>query len=214
MKSPAIRRSIALALLLASAAFAVNAPAQASIYSCRDRNGHTLTSDRPIPECADRAVRELGPSGIVKREIAAPLTPEQRRAKEIDDKNKRLADDAAREKKRRDSALLAAYSNEAQIESARRRSMADAEDSIRTSHSRLADLNTEKKSLAQEALFYKNKRMPPLVKRKIDDNDAAISDEEAAIKMRQTDAERINQRYDEELKRFRELTEASKGASR
>ena len=206
--------AMAMAIALASGTLAVNASAQPTIYTCRDRNGHTITSDRPIPECADRSMRELGPSGIVKREIAAPLTPGQLRQKEIDDRNKRLADDAAREKKRRDSALLAAYSNEAQIESARGRALADAQDSIKTSHSHLADLIQDKKALAQEAEFYKTTRMPLLVKRRFDDNEAAISDEEATIKLRQADVERINQRYDEEVKRFRELTDAGKGASR
>ncbi len=216
MKTRSLSRSIAFAtmLTLASGTLAANAAEQGTIYSCRDRAGRTITSDRPIPECSDRTVRELGPSGILKREIAAPLTPEQQRAKEIDDRNKRVADDAAREKKRRDSALLAAYSNEAQIESARRRALADAQENIKTSHSHLADLNAEKKTLAQEAEFYKGKRMPPLVRRRVDDNEAAISDEEATIKLRQSDVERVNQHYDEELKRFRELTEAGKGASR
>ena len=209
-----IASACVLAIEIGIGMFAVNASAQATIYSCRDRNGHTLTSDRPIPECADRAMRELGPSGIVKREIAAPLTPEQQRAKEIEDRNKRIAEDAAREKKRRDSALLAAYSTEAQIESARHRALADAQENIKTSHSHLADLNAERKTLVQEAEFYKGKRIPPLVKRRVDDNEAAISDEQATIKLRQSDVERVNQRYDEELKRFRELTEGGKGASR
>ena len=220
MKARALSGSISLAVVmaqvvaLASATSAANAAEQSTIYTCRDRNGRTITSDRQIPECSDRAMRELGPSGVVKREIAAPLTPDQQRQKEIDDRKKRLADDVAREKKRRDMALLSAYSNETQIENARHRALADAEDSIKISHRRLADLNSEKKALAQEAEFYKSKRMPPLVRRKVDDNLAAISDEEATVKMRQSDVERINQRYDEELKRYRELTDASKGASR
>lgn len=205
---------IALAMVFAAVTFAVDAAAEATIYTCRDRNGRTITSDRPIPECADRAMRELGPSGVVKREIAAPLTPEQQRAKAIDDRNKKLADEAAREKKRRDAALLAAYSNEAQIEGARRRALADAEDSIKTSRSHLADLNSEHKALAQEVEPYKNKRLPFAIKRRLDDNEAAISDEEATIKMRQTDVGRINQRYDEELRRFRELTAPGKGVSK
>ena len=214
MKARVIRRSLALAMGIATGSLAISASAQATIYTCRDRSGRTITSDRPIPECVDRAVRELGPSGIVKREIAPPLTPEQQRQKDIDDRNKRLADDAAREKRRHDSALLAAYSNEAQIETARRRALADAQDSIKTSHLHLADLNADKKALEQEAEFYKKKRMPLVVKRRFDDNEAAISDEEATIKMRQSDVERINQRYDDELKRFRELTEVGKGAVR
>lgn len=214
MKARVIRRSLAFAIAMAAGSPAVSATAEATIYTCRDRSGRTITSDRPIPECADRAVRELGPSGIVKREIAPPLTPEQQRLKDIDDRNKRLADAAAREQRRHDSALLAAYSNEAQIDTARRRALADAQDTIKTSNVRLVDLNADKKALAQEAEFYKKKRMPLLVKRRLDDNEAAISDEEETIKMRQSDVERINQRYDDELKRFRELTDPGKGVSR
>lgn len=214
MKGRTTTCPMALALAFAALASTVDAAAQTTIYTCRDRNGRTITSDRPIPECADRAMRELGPSGIVKREIAAPLTPEQRRAKEIDDRNRKLAEEAAREKRRRDAALLAAYSNEAQIEGARRRALADAEDSIKTSRSHLADLATERKALTQEAGAYKNKRVPPLVKRRLDDNEAAISDEEATIRMRQADVQRINQRYDDELRRFRELTDPGKGVSK
>lgn len=214
MKTYTMRRPMALAIAIAAGAFAGDAAAQATIYTCRDRNGRTITSDRPIPECADRAMRELGPSGIVKREIAAPLTPEQRRAKEVDERNRKLAEEAAREKRRRDAALLAAYSNETQIEGARRRTLADAEDSIKTSRSHLADLNAERKALMQELGGYKNKRVPPMVQRRLDDNEAAISNEEATIRMRQADVERINQRYDEELRRFRELTGPSKGVSK
>lgn len=186
-------------------AWTTAAQAQASIYTCRDRSGKTVTSDRPITDCAG-VMRELGPSGIVKREIAPPLTAEQQRQKEADDRARHVADEAAREQRRRDTALLTAYQSEDQIEAARKRALADTTDSIRTSQSRLADLEKEKKALAQESDAYKGKPVPPLFKRKVDDNQAAIDDEEAAIKQRQGDVERVNLRYDEEKKRFRELS--------
>ena len=189
---------------LASVAWLTTAAAESSIYTCRDRSGKTVTSDRPIADCAG-VMRELGPSGIVKREIAPPMTAEQQRQKEADDRARRAIDEAAREQRRRDSALLTAYQSEEQIESARKRALADTNDSIRTSQARMADLQKEKTSLQHEAEAYKGRAMPPLFQRKLDDNQAAIDDEDAAIKQRQADVERVNQRYDDEKKRFREL---------
>jgi hypothetical protein len=192
--------------LLVLCAAATGAAAQApSIYTCRDHSGKTVTSDRPIPDCAG-VMRELSPSGAVKREIAPPLTPEQQRQKDADDRARRAADEAAREQRRRDTALLMAYQNEDQIEAARKRALADANDSIKTSQERLADLEREKKALVQEGEAYKGKPVPPLYQRKVDDNQALIDDEERAVKQRQGDMERVNQRYDDDRKRFRELT--------
>ncbi len=192
----------AVALVLGCVATA-NAFAQ-SIYTCRDHAGRTITSDRPIAECAG-VMRELGPTGILRREIAPPLTADQQHQKDLDDKNKRIAEEAVREKRRRDAALLTAYQNEDQIEMARRRAVADADDSIKSSRARLEELAKDKKALAVEGDAYRNKAVPPLFRRKLDDNQALIDDEEATIKMRQFDVERINQRYDDEVKRYREL---------
>jgi hypothetical protein len=155
-------------------------------------------------------MRELAPSGVVKREIAPPLTPEQQRQKEADDRAKRTAEEAAREQHRRDMALLAVYQNEDQIEAARKRSLSDANESIKASHERLADLEKERKGLEQDAEAFKGKTVPPLFKRKVDDNQALIDDEQAAIKQRQVDVERVNQRYDEDKRRFRELSATKK----
>jgi hypothetical protein len=202
-----IRRLVIATLLSVGASGAL---AQASsIYTCRDHSGKTLTSDRPIADCAG-VMRELGPSGVVKREIGPPLTADQQRQKDADDKARRAADEAAREKHRRDTALLASYQTTDQIEAARRRSLADADASIKTSQERLADLEKERKGLELEGQVYAGKPMPPLFKRKLEDNQALIDDEQASIKARQADMGRVNQRYDDDLRRFRELTETTK----
>jgi hypothetical protein len=204
--SHTIRLQIVAALILS--AFADVASAQGSIFTCRDRSGHTLTSDRPIADCAS-TMRELGPSGIVKREIAPPLTPEQQKQKDEADRAKRLAEETLREQHRRDLALLTAYQSEDQIEAARKRALSDPETSIKTSQARLTDLGEEKLALAKEVEGYKGK-VPPTVQRRVDDNQALIDDENASIKSRNVDIVRINQRYDDDRKRFRELTTAPK----
>lgn len=204
MNSSLVTRSVLSSLALVLVCVPTASASAQSIYTCRDHAGRTITSDRPINECAG-VMRELGPTGILRREIAPPLTADQQHQKDLDDKNKRIAEEAVREKRRRDAALLTAYQNEDQIEMARRRAVADADDSIKSSRVRLDDLVKDKKALAVEADAYRNKPMPPLFRRKLDDNQALIDDEEATIKMRQFDVERINQRYDDELKRYREL---------
>jgi len=195
---------------LAACAGASGAAAQTppgNFYTCHDRNGKMITADRPIPDCAG-VMRELGPSGVVKREIAPPMTPEQLRQKEADDRTRRTADEAAREQRRRDLALLTAYQNEDQIEAARKRALADTNDAIRTSQERLDDLQKDKKALEQEGETTKGKSLSPVFKRRVEDNQMLIDDEQATIKQRRVEVERINQRYDDDRKRFRELSAA------
>jgi hypothetical protein len=201
-------RWLPVAMLAASTA-ASNAAAQGTtsgnMYTCRDHSGRTVTSDRPIPDCAG-VMRELGPSGVVKREIAPPMTPEQQRQKEAEDRARRTVDETVREQHRRDLALLTAYQNEDQIEAARKRALADANDAIKTSQERLDDLQKDKKALEHEGETYKGKPVSPLYQRRVEDNQMLINDEDAAIKQRRVDVERINQRYDDDRKRFRELS--------
>ncbi|MEO8935586.1 MAG: DUF4124 domain-containing protein [Burkholderiaceae bacterium] len=195
---------VALPIVMTICCGSLPPAAAQSIYTCRDHAGRTQTSDRPLSDCAG-VMRELGPSGILKREIAPPLTADQQRLKDIEDRAKRVADEVAREKRRRDLALLAAYQSEDQIEAARRRSLADADESIRMSRTRLDELQKEKKALTLEADVYAGKPMPPLFRRRLDDNRALIDDEEASMKIRQADVERVNLRYDDDRNRYREL---------
>lgn len=197
-------------LAVGVATLAVLSPAAGAgyLYTCRDQNGHTLTSDHPPADCAG-VTRELTPSGVVRREIQPPMTAEQQRQKEADDRARRSADEAVREQRRRDTALLTAYQSEDQIELARRRALADVSVNIRSSEDRLVELQNEKKALAQEAETHRGKAPSPLFKRRIDDNQMLIDDEQAALRQRQADVERVNARYDDEKRRFRELNAAN-----
>src|SRR3569832_1847253 len=56
------------------AALSSTAHAQ-DILMCKDAYGKTFTSDRPIPECSGRAVRQLDRNGLVRRDIPAARAP-------------------------------------------------------------------------------------------------------------------------------------------
>ncbi len=175
------------------------------IYVCRDASGRTISSDIPMPECADRAVQELNKTGNVVREIPAPLTPEQANQKALEERQRKEADEALREQQRKDRALLAAYSSEHDLEIARQRALADAQELIRGSNERLTVLNQERKQILTEKELYKNKTVPVILQRRIDANDAEIAAAQHTIADRNAEIERINQHFNSDLQRYRYL---------
>jgi hypothetical protein len=191
-------RSIAALVLLG--AWLSQAGAE-GIYSCVDAKGRRLTADRPILECIDREQKELNPSGTVKRKLAPPPTAEERAAEEakalkaIEERN-RLA-----EEKKRNRALLARYPNRAAHDKERNAALAVADAVIVTAHRRTADLISERQRLDTELEFYKKdlSRVPPRLKRQIDENAQQMSEQKSFIANQEAEKKRIDARFDEEL---------------
>jgi hypothetical protein len=176
------------------------------IYTCKDASGRMITSDQPIPECANRNQEERSKGGIILREIPPPLTAAQRAQAEADEKKRRAEEAEKLEQQRRDRVLLSTYSSEQDIQGARNRALGDFKDALDAANGRLAGLNQEHAANAREAETYKGKTLPAALQRKIDLNESAIANEMHTITDRQGDIDRINQRFDVELSRFRELT--------
>jgi archaellum component FlaC len=177
-----------------------------TLYTCKDAQGKTHTSDRPIPECSDRAVRILNHDGSTRREIPPPLTPEQRRQLERDEERKRQELALEREQARKDNALLTAYSRESDIENARKRSLVGTHDIIRASENRIKDIEAEKKKLVEELEFYKKRVAPVYLKIRIEDLNKAVASERRIIAKQQEELARINGRFDADLARYRDLS--------
>jgi membrane-associated HD superfamily phosphohydrolase len=181
------------------------APASAQLFVCTTSGGKTITSDRPPPECADRAIRELRSDGSTKRVIEPPLTPEQKAQREVERKKRLQEEEIAREQLRKDKALLEAYSTEAEIDDARDRQIAQRNQMIETAAKRLETHQRERKKLDSELEFYVNRPVPDTLKRKIESNTAIARSEEKIIASLKADIVRINERFDEDRRRFREL---------
>jgi hypothetical protein len=69
-----------LGLLLSLTAPAIGGAwaAAAAIYSCTDASGKTLTSDRPIAECANRDQKLLNTDGSVRKIVPPTPTSDER----------------------------------------------------------------------------------------------------------------------------------------
>lgn len=178
----------------------------AQIFLCKDATGRTITSDRPISECAERAVRELSPNGMLKREIAAPLTPEQKRQKQILEAQYKLEQAAAEEQTRRDKALLARYFNVSEIEAARKRAREPFQDKMNAAIIAITALETVLRKAEEEKEFYKKKALPQTLLRKIEEAESALITEKNTVQRCAIDIVNNDAIFDETLKRYRELT--------
>lgn len=178
-----------------------------TIYTCKDGTGKTFTSDRLIPECANRLVREMDKNGIVRREIPPPLTAEQKRQKQLEEERLKAEAAALEEQKQADRAMLARYRNENDIAVARKRTLELVQEQIRRETGTLAEREKDRKDLQLKIEQVGNKKpVPPVLQNKLNESDQSIAAIKAKIAAYQTEEAQINQKFDATLKRYRELT--------
>jgi hypothetical protein len=175
-----------------------------SIFTCTVA-GKTFSGDRVPPECASADVRELNRDGSLKRVIARPLTLEEQRTRALEAKKRLEEEERQLAQRRRDKSLLEAYADEQEIEAARTKSLESGKQTIARAMQRLAGLNGERKKLDDESEFYRKTSLPDQIKRSYVSNTEQISAEEKVINEAQAEIQRINDRFDAEKKRFREL---------
>lgn len=197
--SQAARRIVAAAL----AVLPIGAWSQ--LYVCTTPSGRTLTGDTPPPECQGVLIRELNRDGSIKRVIEPPLTPDQKRKREEDEKKRHQLEMQAQEQLRKDRALLETYGSEDEIEASRDRTLASRQALIDRANQQLKEFKVDRKRLDDEAEFYLKRQMPDKLKQALDANAALQAQQLKTIDDIRADMQRINERYDAELLRFREL---------
>jgi hypothetical protein len=188
--------------------------AQVRSYRCKTKDGRRYYGSTVPSQCRGELVEALSAQGTVLFRIDPPLTPEQRAAKEAEEEKaaaaeqaKREAENAARVQARRDQALLQTYTSEQDIESVRQRAIRDNEAATAQVHARIALLKRRQDSLAQEAAKYKD---PDDIPEKIRQDARAVaydlSLQEQLLASRRREASAINAKYDEEKRKYRQLT--------
>jgi len=199
-----VRSSCARALVALLAAIGAGS-AHAQLFVCTTSAGKTITADRPPVECPDRPIRELRSDGSIRRTIEPPLTTEQRA--ERDAEAKRQVEEAERQRgqMRRDLSLLETYGSESEIEATRNRALGDRQVLIERAVKRMDELKHERKRLDDESEFYVKRDLPEKLRRALAANNELVISQQKIIADTRADMARVNERYDAESKRFREL---------
>lgn len=183
------------------------APVVSGVYTCTDAKGRKLTSDRPIPECSDREQRVLNPSGTVRQTVGPTLTAKEQAAAELKEKQALEERNRIGEERRRDKALLIRYPNKAVHDKERIEALGQIGAVKQAATLRMTELAAQRDKLTEEMEFYKKdpSKAPLYLRRQVDDNAQSTAVQQRFIAEQDAEARRVNQRFDDELARLREL---------
>ena len=176
-----------------------------NIFTCTNAKGQHLRSDRPIAECMDREQRVLARDGSVLRILQPTLTLEEASAKAARDRRIAAEKEARKEAERADQLLLQRYPNEIAHTKAREAALEPMRASLKQSEQRVRALAAERKPLAEEAEFYKERPLPVKLKQQFDAVDAASEAQRTLLSNQQAEISRVNALYDPELARLKKL---------
>ena len=198
------------------------ASAFAQIYVCKDENGHTITADHPIPECAKQKMRELDRNGVTRREIPAPLTAHQKREREALEEKQRVDAAVLEEQRLYDRALTTRYRSESEIGESRQKSVELLNEQMRIDTNALA-LEMKEMHAAEAALMTPAAAKPSTgapapkatgqvgtlaTRKRLEDASRAVERRLSSIEQRTAEIARTDRKYDLALKRFREIQAA------
>ena len=187
----------AVALITGVAASAATEPARAKILTCKDANGRPLITDPSDPRCYK------APPNDAERAAA-----QEARDREVERYN------ACKAEQRSLQSLVSRYPDKDRHDAARQSALSQVDSAIRLSRLRMAQLQTERKRLLDEAEFYPSGNLPPKLRRDLDGNTAVIAAQTQAIANQQDEAAQKNAFYDEELAKLRKLWRPSPSDTR
>jgi hypothetical protein len=181
--------------------------AQVRSYRCVTKAGRKYYGSTIPPQCTGELVEALSGQGMMLFRIEPPLTPEQKAAKEAEEKKAAEAEAARAEAQkqaevqaRRDRALLQTYADESDTERVRQRALASNREAAAQVEARIAQLKARQAQLAKQAA--KDDKYEQDIKAVAYD----LSLQEQLLESRKREAAEINARYDEEKRKFHELT--------
>ena len=201
-------RSRTLMLLCSTLLAVAPAAAQERMYKCVDARGKVYYTQVPPPECLGRDTQELNKSGTLIRRNPAAMTPAQEQAREAERRKKIEDEERSREERRKNLALLNTYSSEKDIEEARARSLAETQGAIADTERRIEGAQKRHKELEAEKEFYVKKPMPFKLKQEIANNEIEIKNQIVLLDAKKKEISTINAKYDEDKRRYIELTGA------
>ncbi|MCL2344815.1 MAG: hypothetical protein FWC58_03050 [Desulfobulbus sp.] len=192
-----------LALLL----LAPVAQAAGEFYCCQDAtSGRRICGDTLPEQCRGRAYQILDRAGNLIKEVGPPLTPEQKAEQAAENRRRKAQEEAAREQRRLDQALLDTYATARDIDIAQRQAEDDVNLSIRNARENLATSQAKLQKLEEEAEFYLKKTMPPELQKDLRAARHEISVIQDLIDVKQRELTVIQSKYAADRKRYFELT--------
>lgn len=186
----------AFVFIAAFSAAAQGASPNVKIKKCQDAQGKWHYGDNVEEFCAKSKITVINDRGLKLKEIEAPLTGEQLKARQ---QQRVEAEEEARrdkEQQQRDQQLMATYTSEGDIVQMRDRRLADLDAQIRASEETLRTLRATLERMEKQQADAKN----------IENTRAQIARHETALAEKRREREAVVARFEDDARRYRALT--------
>ena len=195
----------------AAALAALPLSAAAQSYRCVGKDGKKYYGQSVPMQCVGQPTEQLNAQGLVVRRIDAQASAADQAAKAKEAEEKRKRDVILKEESRKNKALLSTYTSEADIELARKRALEENQKAVKETEARIGALRKRQGELKKEMEFFQGKNKPPAkMEQEIKDTAFSIGTQENLLAQKKKEVYSINAKYDEDKKRYIELTKGSK----
>ena len=199
----------AATLLVAGMALAPFA-AEAQSYRCTGKDGKKYYGQSVPNQCIGMPVEQLNAQGMVIKRIDAAASVAEREKKAAEDEDRKKREAVTKEEGRRNRALLATYTSEKDIDNARSRALQENEIAVKDIQVRIDALKKRQDTLNKELEFFQGKNKPPQkLTEDIRNAQFDIKTQEELMATKKKEVALINSRYDDDKKRYVELTKGS-----
>lgn len=173
--------------------------AGAQSFRCTGKDGKRYYGQVVPRECIGQPYEKLNRQGLVIERIEPFVKEEDPAAKAAEEKKRHEEELARRERARRARALLATYTSTKEIEGARARALAPIKRQIDSIEEDIARLH-------KQIVELKKKEQGPRTQSAIQSAQSQIDTQGSLLDYKKKEAEEINARYDDDKKRYIELT--------
>ena len=185
-------------------------------FKCVDDKGVTQYGDTMPPQCAAKPVTEMSGQGSIRKKYEAALTAEQIKAREEENARKKEEEKLVAEQKRKDSALLATYGSEREIDITRDRSLGLSDARVGSANQRIKELDKRVEKLQNEMEFYKagkskkaaTKEPPIQLVNDLERSNNERTAIEASIKKLEEEKAKMREKFEKDKVRWKELKAA------
>jgi hypothetical protein len=159
-------------------------------------------------QCYGLPVEQLNKNGLVVKRIDPQAAEKERRAKAEAEAKKREQEAASREVTRRNTALLATYTSEKDIDNARARALAENTKAVRDVEARIEGIRKRQGGYEKELEQHKSRggEAPAKLRDDMMSADNELNANMHLLETKKREAEAINARYDEDKKRYAQIT--------
>ena len=186
--------------------------AGAGMYKWVDDKGEVHYGDRIPPEYSDKERRKLNEQGRTLEVYDAARTPEEIAEAERLEAIRLEQEKKDAEQQRKDHVLLATYSSEDDLLKTRDGKLASVEGLIQLTYRRIESMHLRMKQLTEDAADFERsgKPVPELLTRQIENIRIQTAENESFIVIKKQEQAEINERFQKDIQRFRELKENEK----